>query len=260
MTLWKLYAGCGTYTRLHHDPNSGELVWGDSSADEIATAETIAVTCAGNVLRDDWAWPEVMGDCKRILSFSGSLADSMWDSHPPNWLTPGQTALRRYCDDLEPRLRERGMVLCFQPHCRHVLSDPASCVKFLDDMQGRPFEVALTPTAFLEQNMFDDIEDHLTRAFELLGARCSLVFLWDIADPPSWSTSNGVTYEPLGRGRLPRDPVHHLLDKHMAPATPLVLCDEDLASQLAWLGIDPSDLPPAPESAAAPLPEPTESS
>lgn len=260
MTLWKLYAGRGTYTRLHGDSNSGELVWGDSPTDETARAETIAVASELNVLQDAWEWLETMGDCKRVLAFSGSLADSMWDSHPPNWLTPGQTALRRFCDDLEPWLRDHGTVLCFHPHCRHVLSDPASCVKFLDDMQGRPFEVALTPAAFLEQNMFDDMEDHLTRAFELLDARCSLVFLWDMTDPPSWSSADGLVRQPLGQGLLPRDLVHHLLDTHMAPDTPVVLCDEDLASQLEWLGIDPSDLPPAPKSAAAPLPEPTESS
>ena len=116
-------------------------------------------------------------------------------------------------------------MICFQPHRRHVLSDPASCVSFLGEYgEGGTFEVALAPGSFLEPAMTPDLDDHLRRAFQTLGRTVSMVILHDLATL-------------IGEGRLLPDLLRSLLREHVDPRTPVVLAEDDLDRQREWLAV-----------------------
>jgi hypothetical protein len=116
-----------------------------------------------------------------------------------------------------------------------VLSDPPSCVKFLKDHEGEPFEIALAPALMFEPDMLDDIDDHLERMFDTLGLRCAMVMLRDVAADEDGDECVSV---PLGRGRMPRERVCSLIERHVPGGTPIVVTSEELREQAGWLGAE----------------------
>ena len=169
----------------------------------------------------------------RLLTWSGSLGEQLFAPDPRTWMAAGWRAFEALCDQLGPTLGTLGWTLSFQPHARHVLSDAKGCREFLARRSGQPFEVALAPATMLELSMLPRLEDHLVRMFEALGPVAALVVLEDVqmdADEDGLPRRTA-----LGGGRLPRDLVLSLLREHVPERTPVMLRQERLPEQLAWL-------------------------
>ncbi len=191
--------------------------------------EVLASSIRANPLGEQWLLDvESPGD--RVVSWSGTLGDDLFDSHPATWLGPGHTALAKFCDELTPQLERHGKVICFQPHARHVLNDPHSSTTFLEHREGQPFEIALAPMALLEATMLDTIAEHLERTFERLGGVCSLLMLSDVQQD-----DEHLKAVPLGQGIVPREFLLGLIDRYVPAETPIVLQPGELDSQLRWL-------------------------
>lgn len=186
----------------------------------------------GNTLAGEWpgeaAWP-----ASRLVTFSGSLAPTLAESHPANWLTPGRAALDQFCQASAPALEGSGRRLCLQPHARHVLSDAPSCVSFLDAHVNQPFDLLLAAMDMVEPAMVPEIHEHLARTFDVLADRCVAVLLTDL-DPRGDGQLPAKV--PLGRGLLTRDLVRSLLDRVDLERTPIILLPEAAHEQVCWLG------------------------
>lgn len=201
--------------------------------------DVLASFLDANPLGDGWLYDTDLPG-SRVLGWSGTLGEKLFQQHPATWLRPGHEALTRFCDEIAPQLEAAGVTLCLRPHARHVLSDPQSCLHFLREHAGQPFEIALAPAEFLEANMLDRAEDHLTRAFEALGSQAAMVLLQDVK---ASGASDDVEFVPLGEGVLSRDLIHDLMQAYVPAETPIALTiADDLESQRAWLGAaTPSD-------------------
>ena len=200
-----------------------------------APDSVLASRVQSNPLADGWL-ADLTAPGRRIVCWSGTLAPELFDAHPMTWLRPGREAFATFCDDISEQLEKSGKRLCFHPHCRHVLSDPASCVTFCNQREGEPFEIALAPANLFEPVMLEDIEDHLTRAFEALGSCCSMVMLSDVEVSEENSGEESCCAVPLGQGSMPRDHVRKLMEECLPPDVPIVLMPQDMSAQLAWLG------------------------
>jgi hypothetical protein len=197
-----------------------------------AERQPLAVTLSGNPLHDVYSIPSQL-PCEHLVLWSGTLGDELFEAHPHNWMPPGRAALDECCTRLGEGLEQSGRRICFRPHSRHVLSDPPSCLKFLDDHAGELFDIALAPALMFEPGMLDDIDDHLERMFAMLGPRCAMVLLRDVTADEDGDMCVSV---PLGRGRMPRDLVGSLIERCVPAATPIVLTSEELREQAGWLG------------------------
>ena len=122
--------------------------------------------------------------------------------------------------------------MCLMPHSRHVLSDAPSCMKFLADHEGEPFDVALSPAAMMEPRMLAAAEDHAIRLFQMLGGSCSMVLLGDVTASEDRERCVEV---PPGEGRLGREQLRRLVEEHV-PAQTAVVIDARLGAEaISWL-------------------------
>jgi hypothetical protein len=193
----------------------------------------LASTIRQNPLSQDWLYDlDLPGS--QLVTWSGTVADGLFESTPLNWMPQGQRAFNQFCDQLQPQLVRHQLTLCFHPHSRHVLSDVNLCMKFLRERSGQPFQLALAPASLIEPNMMNDVDDHLIRMFEGLGRHCAMVMLSDVLihqhDDEPWCEA-----VPLGTGVLPRERVLELLRNHVPPETPIVIAAAQIDSQLEWL-------------------------
>lgn len=196
-------------------------------------SDVLASTIRRNPLGNGWLF-DADSPGERIVSWSGTLADSLFESHPMTWSRPGHEALAGFCDELRAQLEQHERTLCFQPHARHVLSDPQSCLHFLGERATQPFEIAFAPASVLEATMIEDAVEHARRGIEALGPRCAMLMLHDVrvVDAEGELALEPV---PLGQGVLPREAVLALIDEHVPEETPIVIPPEDMESQLTWL-------------------------
>jgi hypothetical protein len=197
-----------------------------------APDQVLASVIHGNPLRDAWMIDlDLPGEM--IVTWSGTLAEDGFARHPMTWLKPGHEALEQFISELVPQLAAHRRKLVLRPHSRHVLSDVQSCVKFAIDYAEAPLALALDPAALLEPSMLDAVEDHLTRMFESLGGRCTMIIL---SDARAADDGDSIELVPLGQGALPRDVIRRLLKEHVPLPTPIVLRPQRLEQQLDWLG------------------------
>lgn len=174
---------------------------------------------------------------RRIVSHSGTLADTPFGDDPRTWMKPGHERLKAFCDDVEPALRAHGRTLCFRPHHRHVLGDVHASVKLLRDRAGGPFEILLSPGDLLAPSMLGQAEDHLARMFAHLGPIAAGVLLFDIATTAESTETGLLQHRRLGEGLLPMPLVASLLAEHVPAETPLILLPGALDEQRSLLGL-----------------------
>ena len=163
-----------------------------------------------HLLDPGWTPPE--GDDGIVLTWSGTLGDDLFATHPHNWLGPGRAALDARCAEVAPRLSGRELVLL--PHARHVLSDAPGTRTFA---QENPYGVgvALAPAHLFEPSMIADAEDHLVRIVETLGPICRLVWLEDVV-----VEGEDCRAVHPGEGALPLDVLDALVKEHVPETTP----------------------------------------
>ena len=174
---------------------------------------------------------------RRIVSHSGTLADTPFGDDPRTWMKPGHERLKAFCDDVEPALRAHGRTLCFRPHHRHVLGDVHASVKLLRDRAGGPFEILLSPGDLLAPSMLGQAEDHLARMFAHLGPIAAGVLLFDVATTAESAETGLLQHRRLGEGLLPMPLVASLLAEHVPAETPLILLPGALEEQRSLLGL-----------------------
>jgi hypothetical protein len=197
-------------------------------------ATVLASTMRGNPLGDGWLI-DLDAPGRRIVTWSGNLAEGLFDAHPQTWMGPGTRRLDELCRELAPQLERHGRVLCFQPHSRHVLNDVQSVLNFARRHDSQPFEVSLSPATMLEPGMIPDIEDHLARIIESLGSRCALVHLSDV-QLAGEGDEQRCELVALGDGLMPRDLTVSLIQQHVPEHTPVVISAAKIGQQLEWLG------------------------
>ncbi|MEY5033404.1 MAG: hypothetical protein RL354_2435 [Planctomycetota bacterium] len=174
---------------------------------------------------------------RRIVSHSGTLADTSFGDDPRTWMKPGHERFKSFCDEVEPALRAHGRTLCFRPHHRHVLGDVHASVKLLRDRAGGPFEILLSPGDLLAPSMLGQAEDHLVRMFAHLGPIAAGVLLFDVAATAESAETGLLQHRRLGEGLLPTPLVSSLLAEHVPAETPLILLPGALDAQRSLLGL-----------------------
>lgn len=152
----------------------GDVIRGVDDASDV-----VGFLDGSNPLSSDWKIPAQVAANQRLVAWSGTLSgsDDLFVPFPHNWLKHGREALDAFCDKVTPELKRRHVQLAIRPHARHVLSDPASTLSFLNARLGEPFGLALDPISLLEPTMLPVVEEHLERIFEMLGGRAELVIL-----------------------------------------------------------------------------------
>ena len=186
-----------------------------------------------NPLAGNWV-ADAEAPSRRIVSYSGTLADEPFGDDPRTWMRAGHERFKAFCDEIEPALRAHGRTLCFRPHHRHVLGDVHASVKFLRDRAGGPFEILLSPGELLAPSMLAQAEDHLTRAFAHLGPVASGVLLTDAAQ----GTDEGLLAPArLGEGALPKPLLARLLAEFVPAETPVILLPGAVDAQRALVGL-----------------------
>lgn len=166
-----------------------------------------------------------------VVRWSGTLAPTLFEGDPRNWMAPGRKALHDVLTRLASVDHASGILL--RPHARHLLSDIPSCATLLRE-HADAVGLAFAPMSLLETPMLTDLADHLSRSFEVLGPSASMVFLHDVSPPTD--PDEPLVPRPLGTGVMPRGLLRGLIRDHVRPGTPIVLLDGDVEKQLVWLG------------------------
>lgn len=183
---------------------------GDVIHDPADPDDVLAHVDQRNPLLPDWQIPAQVAANQRLVTWTGTLADGddLFAAHPHNWLQHGRAALDGFCERIVPELKQSHIHIVFRPHARHILSDPASTLYFLNDHLGEPFELALDPAAMLEPDMIPDIDEHFLRIFESLGSRAMMVLIRETDLPPG--------------------EIDDLIAEHVPATTPIVLLEKRL--------------------------------
>lgn len=209
-------------------------------------AEPIAMCTIHNLLEPD---PRALPPFPRsipgetLVAWSGWIDDRPDDVHLPEgvfassfrtWSGLGQERFAALCDAVARPLAERGAMLAFRPHARHVLSDTQSCVNFLKAREGEPFTLLLEPAALLTDTMLSQAEEHLERIFDTLATHpgvtgVMLSNLERVKVPWGGSELRSV---PIHRGLLDPDLLCRPAARLVPRGTPVLLWEEQLAPQL----------------------------
>lgn len=201
-------------------------------------SQVLASTHRDNPLAGNWLL-DVDAPGSRAVAWSGTLADGLFERDLRTWTAPGRRAFADFCDALAPQLATHSRTLCFHPHARHVLNDVPSCLGFLRDRAGQPFEIAFAPASLLESSMLDRIEEHLQRQFESLGHQCAMLLLHDVRVVSDGDEEARCEAAELGQGLLPRDLVISLIRDHLRPEMPIVIDGRgggaSITRQIEWL-------------------------
>lgn len=185
------------------------------------------------------AWLGDSDGPQSCIAWSGTLADGLFDREAMTWLSAGTSALETFCDEFSPRLESTDRRLLFRPHCRHVLSDAMSCVRFIESQGDQPFGLALCPASLLEHDMLGAADDHLRRIFEMAGPISEVVMLSDVTPPADDAGPDGCPrLAPIGEGVLDIALVRSLLREHCRPETPIVFPLGASGSQASRLGLN----------------------
>jgi len=157
--------------------------------------------------------------------FSPSLA---------TWTGEGAARLQPLMDWLADELDVRRLRLALWPHARHVLSDAASLVRFLDGVPGIGF--ILEPAALLTTDMLSDAEDHLERLADLLDHPAAIGAV--VTNIETVRTPDGRREArtcPLHRGQLEPRIIMRTIVERLDERFPLVLPEGEIGRQLAMI-------------------------
>jgi len=171
---------------------------------------------------------ETAAGAPRLISWTGTLADDLFERDPMSWLPRPREAFAALCDALAPRLIERDLRILWRPHARHVIADAQTARAFLNDRPDGPFEIVFEPTALLEPEMLDAAETHLERAFEALGPLCAAAILTNVRLHES---GNRLQPAPLHQGLLETDLLLRCASQWIPERTAVILLEDEIETQ-----------------------------
>jgi hypothetical protein len=182
-----------------------------------------AVVHPGNVLAGDWGGFAGGSRGSPVIAWSGTPADSLFESDPRAF---GPLAWERFGHVCDRIAAGHGRVI-FRPHARHVLCDVQRVAKFQAD---RPvLGVALDAASLMEPSMVPKVVDHFRRAFETLGPLADVIWLSGVDE-----AGRAV---PLGEGVLAAEMIVRLWREHCSMETPVVLIGDRVDGQVALLKV-----------------------
>lgn len=198
--------------------------------------ETLAHVAALNPLahepRDAAATLPTEAD--RVVTWSGSLGDSLFDRSFATWMPAGRQALSDYLDAALDRCGGRTTLL-LRTHARHVVSDAVAARALLAERSDPSLGLAFDPAACLEPEMLADAEDHLVRLFEIAGPLAEVVILRSLE--PSADSGEPPTPVPLGAGLLEAARLGRLTREHAREDAIIAVAGPDPAGQFAAAGL-----------------------
>ncbi len=111
----------------------------------------------------------------KLIIYSGTPADNLFDAHPLSWGERAQLAFMSWCE----QACKHGAELMVRTHARHVLCDATRCISFAEWVAEKklPIGILLDPGALIEATMKDDLDDHIERMFRLAGRTLAGVML-----------------------------------------------------------------------------------
>lgn len=185
-------------------------------------AAPLAVVGRGNLLH--WDQP-VAGfrRHRRWIAPSGSLAATMDEAEPRNWLGEGFASLRQWCDRLATMLDENAVAaeLWLVPHARHILNDVQSVRAFLRERESDArFGVALAPADLFEPGMVRHALDHFERILDAAATQAAAVIVSDATPMPD---GQSLRLCPLGLGVLDTRAMFAAVRRWTPASTPVIL-------------------------------------
>ncbi len=182
----------------------------------------------GNPQSENWLSPADHPSSTKALEqislcWSGTFADELFAGDVRNWTRTGHAALGSWLDRTLPGFSAKGP-LGIVPHHTHLLSDVAGQMRLWSARSEQGLATVLYPSGLIAPSMVGDIEDHLVRSISMLGPRCSLCILEDIA-PIAGEIDSPTHFNrvPWGTGIIPRELVDQLLLEHLPSTTPLFI-------------------------------------
>lgn len=183
---------------------------------------------------------------RRAICWSGTLADQPFLPDPRSWTPTAWSRLSEVCGRVLDRIGTGETTLCIRPHSTHVLSDPRSCLTFLNQHEGQPLEVLLDPAAMFTEAMLDAAEDHLLRMFSVLGAHGQVAGVvlanvergGDRTDEDAGSDSGGgaaLTARPLHSGAIDPGLLVGIASRCVPADMPLILLGDGVDEQIETL-------------------------
>jgi hypothetical protein len=189
--------------------------------------EPYAVTFEGNPLAIE---PEELPEPLRggrVVLYSGTLGtEALYEKHPLTWTEKGWNRFGGVC----AALFRREVTAMFEPHARHVLSDPYACLKYISEFVDRPgarhFELVLSPVGMLEVSMLDDAAEHLDRIIRGLADRSAALKLTNLR-----RDGDDLVPCPVHEGVLDPELLSKIVMRHVPTWQPLILLEEQIDAQ-----------------------------
>lgn len=191
------------------------------------TGESYAATYEGNPLAVE---PEELPGTLaggRFVLHSGTLGtDSFYEKHPLTWTEKGWNRFGGVC----AALFRRDVTALFEPHARHVLSDPYACLKYISEFVDRPgprrFELLLSPVGMLEASMLDDASEHLDRIIRGLADRSAALKLTNLR-----RDGDDLVPCPVHEGVIDPELLVRIVKRHVPTWQPLILLEDRIEAQ-----------------------------
>jgi len=185
----------------------------------------------GNPQSAEWRRPPISaGASTPWLCWSGSLATQPFAPDPRNWMRAGQEAFQRWTEQLaaecaasSTHAKSNAPCCALLPHHTQLLSDLSGQMRLWHQYGSVGIGSVLHPAALIAPSMLRDLEDHLRRAFTMLGPRCVLCIVQDIEVVRHDGETTEVRSVPWGSGQMPHALVEHLLNEHVPPHIPVCI-------------------------------------
>ncbi|MBC7771340.1 MAG: hypothetical protein H7210_02480 [Pyrinomonadaceae bacterium] len=183
----------------------------------------------------------------RSLLWSGWFeADSDLDAlpSPVTWSPRAWSCLDEFCTGAAAHVLESAAApnsqVCLLPRAGDLLSDLPSCQRFLQrrshwaGASADRFELLLDPVGMLTMEMHPYAAEHVERIVLGLGAAAGVsgIVLSNILPGES-----AAFRQPVHRGVIPIQLLRSLLAEGCDPSLPIMLMNEDVATQLEALGL-----------------------
>jgi sugar phosphate isomerase/epimerase len=129
---------------------------------------------------------------RRVVFWSGTHAQSLYDDHPDNTLPASQDALRDFLTEIVGSTRARHYYLCLEPWHTHVLRDEETILRFHDSLSPQVQErvrYVLDAPSLITPGRYEQCDKAAESICRAVGPLAGLVHLRDILMPPDGESS-----------------------------------------------------------------------
>ncbi|NUQ70006.1 MAG: sugar phosphate isomerase/epimerase [Chthonomonadales bacterium] len=161
----------------------------------------LAIGCYVNPMRPDEAGPlgatrddlsallqhiDLLG-ARKVVCFSGSFADTLYDPHPDNSSRLALERLSGFISDIVENTRARNYQIVLEPWYGHVLSSEDRIIEFhsmLEPAMREHVRYVLDAAALLTPERYPDRDSMVSRICRSIGQAAGVVHLRDCVMPP----------------------------------------------------------------------------